>query len=116
MKKNYSSISKNKAVGIVLMLLSLIGICFIITRLFYYVYEYDAQYSPIDYGQFNILSYFTIQSNFFIYLYFFFAAISIFGVKKAEKIAFNPTIAVLVTVYVLIAGITYCSVMFVYLP
>ncbi len=109
MKKNYSSISKNKAVGIVLMLLSLIGICFIITRLFYYVYEYDAQYSPIDYGQFNILSYFTIQSNFFIYLYFFFAAISIFGVKKAEKIAFNPTIAVLVTVYVLIAGITYCA-------
>lgn len=109
MKKEYNPIAKSKTAGIVLMLLSLIGICFIITRLFYYVYEYDAQYSPVDYGQFNILSYFTIQSNFFIYLYFFFAALSIFGVKKAEKIGFNPTIRILVTVYVLIAGITYCA-------
>lgn len=109
MKKEYNSIAKNKAAGIILMLLSIIGICFIVTRLFYYVYEYDAQYSPIDYGQFNILSYFTIQSNFFIYLYFFFAALSIFGVKKAEKIGFNPTLKVLATVYVVIAGITYCA-------
>lgn len=50
-----------------------------------------------------------MQSNFFAYLYLLFVSLGIFGVKKAQKIGFNPTIGALVTVYVLVAGITYCA-------
>ena len=102
-------IAKSKTVGVVLLLFALLGFAVFLHRLSFYVYEYSAQYSPIDYGKFNILSYFTVQSNFFAYVYFLFAALSIFGVKKAEKIGFNPVIGAFVTVYVLIAGITYCA-------
>ena len=102
-------IAKNKAVGAVLLILSIFGFLIIAHRLSYYVFEYDAQYSPVDYGKFNILSYFTVQSNFFAYVYLLFASLGIFGVKKAQKIGFNPTVGALVTVYVLVAGITYCA-------
>lgn len=104
-----SPIAKNKAVGAVLLTLSIFGFLIIAHRLSYYVFEYDAQYSPVDYGKFNILSYFTVQSNFFAYVYLLFASLGIFGVKKAQKIGFNPTVGALVTVYVLVAGITYCA-------
>ena len=102
-------IAKNKAVGAVLLTLSIFGFLIIAHRLSYYVFEYDAQYSPVDYGKFNILSYFTVQSNFFAYVYLLFASLGIFGVKKAQKIGFNPTVGALATVYVLVAGITYCA-------
>lgn len=102
-------IAKNKAVGAALFILSIFGFMLIAHRLSFYVFEYDPQYSPVDYGKFNILSYFTVQSNFFAYVYLLFASLSIFGVKKAQKIGFNPTIGALVTVYVLVAGITYCA-------
>lgn len=102
-------IAKNKIIGIILMIFALFGFFVIAYRLTYYVYEYDAQYSPVDYGKYNILSYFTVQSNFFAYVYFFFASLSIFGVKKAQKIGFNPAVGALVTVYILVAGITYCA-------
>ena len=109
MSEKYSSASKSKLLGTVLLILALFGFFVFIYRLCYYHYEYDPQYSPVDYGKYNILSYFTVQSNFFAYVYFLCAALSIFGVKKAEKIGFNPYIGALVTVYVLVAGITYCA-------
>lgn len=102
-------IAKNKAVGAALFILSIFGFMLIAHRLSFYVFEYDPQYSPVDYGKFNILSYFTVQSNFFAYVYLLFASLSVFGVKKTQKIGFNPTIGALVTVYVLVAGITYCA-------
>ena len=107
--KKLNPIAKNKIVGVILLVLSIFGFLIIAHRLSYYVYEYDAQYSPIDYGKYNILSYFTVQSNFFAYVYLLFAGLGIFGVKKAQKIGFNPTFGALVTVYVIIAGITYCA-------
>lgn len=109
MSEKHSSASKSKLLGTVLLILALFGFFVFIYRLCYYHYEYDPQYSPVDYGKYNILSYFTVQSNFFAYVYFLCAALSIFGVKKAEKIGFNPYIGALVTVYVLVAGITYCA-------
>lgn len=105
----YTKITKNKAVGALLLAMALLGFGLIIYRLSYYIYEYDAQYSPINYGKYNILSYFTVQSNFFAYVYFLCAGLSIFGVKKAEKIGFNPSVGALVTLYVLVAGVTYCA-------
>lgn len=89
--------------------LALIGFALIIYRLTYYVYEYDSQYSPVNYGKYNIISYFTVQSNFFAYIYFLCAGLGVFGSERAKKIGFNPAIGALVTVYVLVAGVTYCS-------
>ena len=108
-KSGYNKISHNKTIGVILLILAVFGFLLFTHRLCYYVYEYDAQYSPIDWGKFNILSYFTVQSNFACYVWLLFASLSILGVKKAEIIGFNQTFAVLVTVYVIIAGITYCA-------
>ena len=102
-------ITKNKIVGAVLLTMALFGFAVFVYRLSFYIYEYDAQYSPVDYGKFNILSYFTVQSNFFAYVYFLFAGLAIFGVKKAEKIGFSTTFGALITLYVLVAGVTYCA-------
>lgn len=104
-----NKIASCKPVGAVLLVLSVFGFLLFTHRLCYYVFEFDPQYSPIDYGRFNILSYFTVQSNFFCYVYLLFASLGIFGVKKAQKIGFNETFGALVTVYVLVAGITYCA-------
>lgn len=109
MEQKLNAISKNKLVGIILLVLSVFGFLIIGHRLSYYVFEYDPQYSPIDYGKYNILSYFTVQSNFIAYVYLLFASLGILGVRKAQKIGFNETIGALVTVYVLVAGITYCA-------
>ena len=102
-------IASCKPIGVVLLVLSVFGFLIFTHRLSYYVFEYDPQYSPIDYGRVNIFFYFTVQSNFLSYVYLFFAGLGIFGVKKAQKIGFNETLGALVTVYVLVAGITYCA-------
>ncbi|MBR5428206.1 MAG: Pr6Pr family membrane protein [Clostridia bacterium] len=102
-------ITKNKAVGVVLLIIALFGFAVFIYRLSCYVYEYDARYYPVDYGRFNILSYFTVQSNFFAYVYFLFAALAILGVKKAERIGFHSGVGTLVTLYVAVAGAVYCG-------
>lgn len=108
-KVQENKIAKNKWVGAVLLLFALFGFFVFVYRLCYYAYEYDPEYSPVDYGKYNILSYFTVQSNFFCYVYFLFAALGIFGVEKAKKIGFHPAVGALVTVYVLVAGITYTA-------
>ena len=102
-------IAKNKAVGAVLLAFALLGFALILHRLCCYVYEYDAQYSPVDFGKYNIISYFTVQSNSFAYVYFLCAGLGIFGNEKAKKIGFNSTVGALVTVYVLVAGVTFCA-------
>lgn len=101
--------TNNKLVGAVLLTMALFGFAIFIYRLCYYIYEYDAQYSPVNYGKYNILSYFTVQSNFFAYVYFLFAGLSLLGVKKAERIGFNTTFGALITLYVLVAGVTFCA-------
>ena len=40
--------------GTVLLILALFGFFVFIYRLCYYHYEYDPQYSPLDYGKYNI--------------------------------------------------------------
>ena len=101
--------TNNKLVGAVLLTMALFGFAIFIYRLCYYIYEYDAQYSPVNYGKYNILSYFTVQSNFFAYGYFLFAGLSLLGVKKAERIGFNTIFGALITLYVLVAGVTFCA-------
>ncbi len=102
-------ITKNKTVGVILLAVALFGFAVFIYRLSYCVYEYDARYYPVDFGRFNILSYFTVQSNFFAYVYFLFAGLAILGVKKAERIGFHSGIGTLVTLYVTVAGAVYCG-------
>ncbi len=109
MDSQLNKIAKNKLIGLVLVLFSLIGFGLFFYRLTHYVYEYDPKYSPYDYGPYNILSYFTVQTNFFAYVYLLLAGLSILGLKATRKIAFNETLKILVTLYVVIAGVTYCA-------
>lgn len=103
----YNKITKNKPLGVLLFIMSLIGFAIVIYRIAGYQYEYDAQFTPIDYGRFNVLSYFTIQSNLACCIFFFITALGIFGNDKALKIASNPVLKVFVTLYVIVAGLTY---------
>lgn len=100
---------KNKALGAVLMFFGVVGMCLIAYRLCVYHFEYDPEYSPVDYGKYNIISYFTVQSNFFGYIYLILNALAIFGVEKLQKIAFSPLFGALATTYILIAGLVYCA-------
>lgn len=94
--------------GIILLILGVFGILVIMHRLSYYVYEFDPKYSPIDYGRFNILSYFTVQSNIFVCFYLLVSAFAVFGNKKAQKIAFDPMLGAMVTTYIIVTGVVYC--------
>lgn len=111
MKENnlqYAPHTKNKVFGVLLMLVGIFGVLVIVHRLCYYVYEYDAEFSPIDYGRFNIISYFTVQSNIFVCFYLITSSLAVFGSKKAARIAFNPVVGALVTTYIIVTGAVYC--------
>ncbi len=101
------SITRSKGIGALLFVMALIGFAIVIYRIAGYQFEYDAQFTPVDYGRFNVLTYFTIQSNTAACCYFMLIALANFGVKKFEKIAYNSTLGVFITLYVLVAGITY---------
>ena len=105
--KMENNITKNKTVGIVLFIMAIIGFVTVIYRIAGYQFEYNAQFTPHNWGRFNVLSYFTIESNLFACIYFLCVALAIFGNKKVEKFAFNPTVGAFVTLYVFIAGVTY---------
>lgn len=100
---------KNKKFGALLLSISLLCFAVIMHRLSYYVYEFDPQYSPVDYGKFNILSYFTVQSNIFVAFYLLLTSLAVFGNENAQKIAFNPTLGAFVTTYIIVTGIVYCA-------
>ena len=102
-------IASNKTVGAVLLAISLVGFAIFVYRLCCYRFEYDAEFYPVDYGRFNILSYFTVQSNLFAYAYFLFAGLAVLGVKQAEKIGFHAGVQTSVTLYVMAAGAVYCG-------
>lgn len=99
---------KNKLFGICLLILGIFSVLVIVHRLVHYVYEFDPKYSPIDYGRFNILSFFTVQSNIFVCFYLLVTAFAVFGNARAQKIAFSPMLGALVTTYILITGVVYC--------
>lgn len=99
---------KNKIFGICLLILGVFSVLVIIHRMAHYVYEFDPKYSPIDYGRFNFLSFFTVQSNIFVCFYLLVSAFAVLGNAQAQKIAFSPMLGALVTAYILITGIVYC--------
>ena len=100
-------ITKNKGVAAVLLCMALLGFVIVIYRIAGYQYEYNEQFSPVDYGRFNVLSYFTIESNFACCCYFLICALGFFGNKTALKIACNPVLKIYLTLYVIVAGLTY---------
>lgn len=97
-----------KLFGVLLLIFGVFGMLIIAHRLSYYVYEYDPQYSSVDYGKYNILSYFTVHSNLFGYVYLIASALAIFGCKKVRRFAYSPFVGALVTTYIFIAGLVYC--------
>ncbi len=102
-----NSMYKSKLFGIILIVLGVFGVLVVIHRLAAYVYEYDPDYSPVDYGRFYIMYFFTIQSNLLVCFYMFMMAAGIFGNKRAQKIAFNPTFGAMVTTYIIVTGVVY---------
>ena len=108
MKDNVRPLYKNKLFGFALMVLGVFATLIIIHRFCYYVYEYDPQFSPIDYGRFNFVSFFTVQSNIFVCFYLIISALAVFGADWAKKIAFNPLVGALVTTYITVTGVVYC--------
>ncbi|MGN1203203.1 MAG: Pr6Pr family membrane protein [Eubacterium sp.] len=106
--KKINPLYTKKWFGALLLILGVFAVLVILHRLAHYVYEYDPQFSPIDYGRFNILSYFTVQSNIFVCFYLLTMSAAVFGNKNAQKIAFNPTIGMLITTYIVITGVVYC--------
>lgn len=107
-EKKINPLYTKKWFGIILLILGVFGVLVIMHRLSYYVYEFDPKYSPIDYGRFNILSYFTVQSNIFVCFYLLVSAFAVFGNKKAQKIAFDPMLGAMVTTYIIVTGVVYC--------
>ena len=106
--KRINPLYTKKWFGAILLILGVFGVLVILHRLAYYVYEFDPEFSPIDYGRFNILSYFTVQSNIFVCFYLLVSAFAVFGNKKAQKIAFNPVLGAMVTTYIIVTGVVYC--------
>lgn len=113
-EKNYITkpLMKNKAFGCFLIFVGILSVAILIYKLFFSVYEYDAKFYPVDYGNMNVLSYFTVQSNILVYFYIFCLGFAAFGSKKAERIAFNPTFRVFLTTYILVTGLVFNSGIF----
>lgn len=99
---------KNKWFGVLLLAVGIFCTLIIFHRLAHYVYEFDPKFSPIDYGRFNFILFFTVQSNIFVCFYLLTSAAAVFGNIKAQKIAFNPMLGVMVTTYIVITGLVYC--------
>ena len=102
-----NKITINKALGVLLLLMAAVGFAVVIYRIAGYRFEYNEQFTPVDYGRFNVLSYFTIQSNTFACIWFVTVALAIFGVERVKRFAFSPRVGALVTLYVFVAGATY---------
>lgn len=100
---------KNKAFGILLLVMALIGLGITVLRIVCYEFKHDPQYYAVDYGRFNFLSYFTIQSNLYVYFYLFCLAFAVFGLARAKPIAFHPMVRLTVMTYILVTGVVYCG-------
>ncbi len=105
---NIKPLYKNKLFGTFLLIIGIFGVLVIVHRLSYYVYEFDPEFSPIDYGRFNILSFFTVQSNILVCFYLITSALAVFGVEKTQRIAFSPLFGAMVTTYIIVTGAVYC--------
>ena len=106
--KRINPLYTKKWFGIALLILGIFSVAIIVYRLINYVYEYDPEFAPIDYGRFNILSYFTVQSNLFVCFYLLISAFAVLGNEKAQKIAFDPLLGAMVTTYIIVTGVVYC--------
>ena len=107
-EKSINPLYTKKWFGIILLIVGIFSVMVILHRLAHYVYEFDPEFSPIDYGRFNILSYFTVQSNIFVCFYLLTSAFAVLGIKKAQKIAFSPLLGAMVTTYIIVTGVVYC--------
>lgn len=98
----------NKIFGAFLFIVALFATLVIFHRIGCYVYEYDPQFAPYDYGKYNFFSFFTVQSNIFVLIYLYIKSFAFFGNERARKITDKPVIGALVTVYIIVTGLVYC--------
>ncbi len=103
-----SKLAKNKILGAVALLFCILGTVIVIYRLSAYVFEFDEKYSPIDYGTFNWLCFFTVQSNILVNVYLGLVALACFGCDKIKRFVFHPMFGAMTTAYILVTGVVYC--------
>ena len=101
--------TREKLRPFLLLLFGIFGILIVVWRLTCYQFQYDPKHYPVDYGAYNVLSYFTLQSNIFSSVYLIIRAIALYGSKRARRFAFNPTVTLFVTTYIIITGLVYNS-------
>ena len=106
---NTEKTNREKYFAFMLIVMGVFGLLVILWRLTCYQFEYDPKHYPVDYGAYNVLSYFTIQSNIFSSVYLVIKGFAVSGSGKAKKFAFNPTVTLFVTTYIIITGLVYCS-------
>ena len=109
MRVQKSRLANSRVFGAAALVLGVFGFLIIFHRLSCYVFEYDAEFSPVDYGRFNVLSFFTIQSNVFVYVYLIAAGLAAFGVRGADKVAHEPLVGAIATTYILVTGVVYTA-------
>ena len=63
--------TREKLRAFLLLLFGIFGILIVVWRLTCYQFQYDPKHYPVDYGAYNVLSYFTLQSNIFSSVYLF---------------------------------------------
>jgi len=59
----------------------------------------------------NFFAYFTFLSNIFVDLYIILLGLSNLGIKKLKPLTYNPYIQGSITVYIVITGIVYCTIL-----
>lgn len=101
--------AREKYFAFSLIIMGLFGILIILWRLTCYQFEYDPKHYPVDYGAYNVLSYFTIQSNILSSVFLIIRGAALYGSESSKKIAFNPTVNLFITTYIIITGLVYCS-------
>lgn len=106
---NSAKTTREKYFAFLLLVMGIFGILVIFWRLTCYQFEYDPKHYPVDYGAYNALSYFTIQSNIFSSVYLIIKGAALYGAEKAKRFAFSPTVTLFVTTYIIITGLVYCS-------
>ena len=109
MNKEIRPMLKNKAFGLLMLLFALAGVAVIIMRVVCYKFEFVPGYYEVDYGRFNFFSFFTVQSNIFVSFYLFCMAFAAFGNKRAQTVAYNPLVRLMVTTYIIVTGAVYCA-------
>lgn len=125
MSKAVKFLKENKIMAVGFIVLGSLGILFVLHQIFAYdalirPYLYDATAFGVPFypnmttnyvSGANMLMYFTILSNIFASVYLIMIGSAVFTTDKFKKVAYNPLLSGMVTEYIFITGLVYCTVL-----